>query len=224
MMTLKYQSKNQLVYETIRDAIIRGEYAPGERIVIDDLAAKLGVSHSPIRECLRQLESDGYVIIRPYAGVTVTELQPSLISEVFAILEAMEVISSCRACVVMSDDQFDNLDALVAEMAEYTHRSEEWSRKNMELHLLICDMADTWLTREIMHNALHQWNRLRYHYLNNVSVLRIPQAHEEHLAIVKAMRQRDEAEVERVVRKHNRAALADYLRHIEQSEAVEESS
>lgn len=216
-MTLKYQSKNELVYETIRDAIIRGEYAPGARIVIDELAAKLGVSHSPIRECLRQLESDGYVVIKPYAGVTVTELHTSFISEVFAILESMEIISSRRACELMSPDQFDELDHIVADMADLTNQSEAWSRRNMDLHIYICDMAGLWLTKDIMYNALHQWNRLRYYYLNNVSVLRIPQAHKEHLEIVKAMRQRDAEQVEQVVRQHNRAALADYLQHIERN-------
>jgi len=213
-MSLNYRSKNQVVYETIRDAIISGEFAPGSRIVIDDLADKLGVSHSPIRECLRQLESDGFVHIRPYAGVTVTDLQPEFITEVFAILESMEVISSCRASDRMTDEEFDELEQVIAQMGKIVESPKIWSEKNIELHLRICDLAETPLVKDMMHKALRHWNRLRSHYLQDVSAKRIATAHQDHQEIVSAMRQRDTAYVEQLIRQHNQTALSGYLEHI----------
>ncbi|MEL6150612.1 MAG: GntR family transcriptional regulator [Chloroflexota bacterium] len=215
-MNVKAQSKNQAVYETIRDAIVYGEFQPGARIVIDELAEKLQVSHSPIREVLRQLEADGFVTIKPYAGVTVTELPASFITEVFAILEAMEVISSTRACTRMTEQDFDELEAFVAEIGNHLDDPYAWSSRNVELHLLICDYAETSIVKDTMQRTLRHWFRLRHHYLKDVSRKRIPTAHAEHVEIIQAMRQRDVELVEQIIRRHNRSALAYHLEHIEQ--------
>ena len=59
------RSKNELVYISLKTAIIQGELEPGSRLVIDELANKLGVSQIPVREALRQLEADGFVSIKP---------------------------------------------------------------------------------------------------------------------------------------------------------------
>src|SRR5215475_11563901 len=97
-MKLEYRSKNELVYQRLRTAIIHGEYQPGSRLVIDQLAAELGVSQIPIREAVRQLEADGFVTIEPYTGTTVTDINANLIVEIFALLESFEVICSRSAC------------------------------------------------------------------------------------------------------------------------------
>ena len=85
-------SKNELVCESLRTAIVQGELAPCERLVIDELATRLGVSQIPVREALRQLEADGFVTIQPHIGATVTGIQPGLMTEIFGLLEAMEII------------------------------------------------------------------------------------------------------------------------------------
>ena len=220
-MTLNFRSKNQAVYELIRDAIVSGEFAPGQRLVIDDLAPQLGVSHSPIRECLRQLEADGFVSIRPYAGVTVTEIQPESIKEVFELLEALEIISSRRACQRASAEQIAELERCITDMANYTSLPEAWSEKNIALHMLICEIAATQLTQHMMYRTLHHWDRLRRYYLEGVSAQRIGQAHQEHLEILAAIRDRDEAKVVNLIRDHNEQALQAYLTHISQTHEID---
>jgi DNA-binding GntR family transcriptional regulator len=220
-MSLNYRSKNQAVYETLRDAIVAGEFVPGQRIVIDELAAQLGVSHSPIRECLRQLEADGFVTIRPYAGVTVTEIQPESIKEVFELLEALEIISSRGACQRASDEQIAELERFITDMANYTTQPEAWSEKNIALHMLICDIAATQLTHHMMNRALHHWDRLRRYYLEDVSAQRIGQAHQEHLDILAAIRNRDEVKVVQTIHSHNEYALKAYLAHINQTHEID---
>ena len=81
-----FRSKNEVVYDLLHQAIIRGDYKPGERIVIDELASRLDVSQIPIREALRQLEADGFVTNEPYVGVTVTGISADFIFEIFALL------------------------------------------------------------------------------------------------------------------------------------------
>ena len=217
----KYRSKNQIVYEMMRDAIISGEFAPGSRIVIDDLALQYGISHSPIRECLRLLEGDGFVTIRPYAGVTVTDLHPEIIMEVFALLESLEISSSCRASHRTTAEQFAELVKMVDEMEQYAKSPQEWSAKNIELHMTICDIADMTITKNMMIRALHHWDRLRRYYLEGVSARRIPQAQQEHRDLLEAMQEGDEKRIVEVIQQHNKAALDDYLKHIKETQKVD---
>lgn len=221
MKNSQFRSKNQIVYELIRDAIVSGDFAPGSRIIIDDLAERFGISHSPIRECLRQLESDGFVTIRPYTGVTVTELQPELIMEVFSLLESLEVISSCRAYKRATSKQLDSLAHLIDEMEKYATAPQQWSAKNVEFHMSICDIADMTITKHMMNRALHHWDRLRRYYLLEVSAQRISQAQQEHHELLQAIRAGDEARIEHVILNHNQAALNDYLEHIKQTQQVD---
>ena len=222
MNRLKNQSKNQIVYEMIRDAIISGEFSPGSRIIIDDLAARYGISHSPIRECLRLLEGDGFVMIRPYAGVTVTDLKPELIIEVFTLLESMEIISSCRASQRATARQLEKLSRRVEDMEDSTaDQKTDWSDKNIQFHMAICDIAGMTMTRNMMFRALHHWDRLCRYYLDDVLKQRMPQAHQEHRDLLAAMRQRDEAAIVDVIQRHNRAALSDYLEHIKRTQQVD---
>src|SRR5262249_28330133 len=108
-----FRSKNEAVHEALRQSIIQGLYAPGQRLVIDDLASQMGVSPNPIRESLRQLEADGFVTIEPYIGATVTELNANSVSEVFALLEALEVICGRVACKGMSDGDIATLADMI---------------------------------------------------------------------------------------------------------------
>lgn len=221
MKNLKYRTKNQIVYEMIRDAIISGELAPGSRIVIDDLALQYGISHSPIRECLRLLEGDGFVHIRPYAGVVVTDLQPELIMEVFALLESFEITSSCRAGNRATPEQLDQLDRMIEDMEQHASSPEEWSKSNIELHMTICEIAEMTITKNMMYRALHHWDRLRRYYLEEVSARRVAQAQEEHRALLQAIRAGDEKLIEKVIQQHNKAALADYLKYIRATQSVD---
>ncbi|MAU10444.1 MAG: hypothetical protein CL607_11525 [Anaerolineaceae bacterium] len=221
MSTQELKSKNQVVYEIIRDAIINGEFEPGSRIVIDDLAEQYHVSHSPIRECLRLLEADGLVTIRPYAGVTVTDLQPELIMEVFALLESLEIISSCRASHRATEAEFDLLEKMIDEMEQYVSKSDVWSAKNLELHMMISDLANMTISRDMMARALLHWDRLRRYYLEQVSAQRVPRAQLEHRQMLKAMRSGDDARIKIVIQQHNEAALNDYLVHIRKTQEVD---
>lgn len=211
-----YRSKNELVYASLRAAIINVELAPGARLVIDDLAAELGVSQIPVREALRQLEADGFVISEPYVGAHVTEIHADSIAEIFGLLEGLEVVSGRMACAWMTDDDLQELDALIAEMEALVENPERWSQENMRLHRLVS--AGTPLVARMMDTALDHWSRLRAWYFKGVFSHRVAQAQAEHAALAAAIRTRNPDEVERIVRLHNRAALAAYTDYLQQRE------
>ena len=115
-MSSIFRSKKEVVYDLLRENILQGKYKPGSRLVIDELAVTLGVSQIPIREAMRQLEADGFVTIEPYVGATVAQLNAEFIFEVFALLEHLEIISSRAACRVMSDEDLQQLAAMIDQM------------------------------------------------------------------------------------------------------------
>lgn len=213
----RFHSKKEYTYEVLRDQILNGDLAPGERLVIDEISSKLNVSSIPVREALQRLQIEGMVTIEPYVGARVAEIHAGLIHEIFGLLEATEVISSRAACQQMGDKDFAALERLLRQMDTCVDDVEEWSQQNANLHQFICERAGTSLVQRTMLPVLDHWNRLRHYYLESVSAQRVGTAQREHWEIFQALRSRDPDQVEAVVRRHNREALADYLKHLQKT-------
>lgn len=205
-----FASKKEAVYDAIRTAILQGDLPPGERLVIDTLARKLGVSAIPVREALQLLQADGLVDIKPHSGATVTEIKTTTIYEVFKLLETTEIISSRAACEHMTNDDLNELELLITAMDALVTEPDAWSQENVRLHRFICERSGTRLAGDVMIKTLDQWNRIRRYYLDSVFASRVERAQAQHWAILKALKARDAEQVERVIQKHNQTALADY--------------
>jgi Transcriptional regulators len=204
------RSKKDLAVVEIREAILNGELAPGARLVIDDLAEKLGVSSIPVREALQQLHADGYIVFEPFIGARVGEIAAESIVEVFTLLEAMEVTSSRIACGRLAPEELAELEAIVARMDMLTSDAEAWSQENRHFHEFICAHAGTQLVAGLITKVLDHWDRLHRHFLKEVFVRHLPIAQKQHWQILRAIRNRDVDQVERLVRKHNQSALLAY--------------
>lgn len=218
MESMRHRSKRDYVYATLRAEILSGARPPGARLIIDDLAAELGVSPIPVREALQGLQADGYIVIRPYAGAHVAEMHKESVYEIFALLEAMEVVSGRAACTRMTDEDLAELKARVARMDVLTHDPEAWSLENLALHEFICRRSSSFLTEALLRKAMEHWDRLRRFYFADVFRYRIKESQEEHRRIVTALASRDAGETERMIRAHNQRALAAYVRHLEAGE------
>ena len=219
------RSKNELVYMSLKTAILQGELEPGSRLVIDELAHMLGVSQIPVREALRQLEADGFVSIQPHVGTTVTEIQVSLITEVFGLLEAMEIISGRAACERFDNADWQALEKHLRKMDMLVDDPDSWSAANVEFHQLVCERAGTPLVLKMMDKALAHWDRLRsYYQLKDIFAGRVQSAHNQHWELFEAMRNRDANAVEQIVRQHNQAALAAYQKHLARHFQEEENT
>jgi DNA-binding GntR family transcriptional regulator len=209
-----HRSKKDYVIASLRRDILDGALAPGARLIIDELAASYGVSPIPVREALQQLQSDGYVVIQPYAGAKVAEIEIDAIGEIFALLESLEVISGRAACERMADADLDELERLVTRMDDMVDDPDRWSQENLLLHEFICTRAGTHLVEALLRKAMEQWDRLRRYYFKDVFEHRIHASQPEHRAIVRALRSRDADLVERIIREHNQTALSAYVGHL----------
>jgi DNA-binding GntR family transcriptional regulator len=214
---VRFRTKQEYVYQSLRGAIMRGELAPGQRLVIDEIGRLLQVSAIPIREALQLLQSEGLVLSAPHLGATVAPISENEVHEVFAIMEGLETVGVREAARRLDDRGIALLSGVVAEMdaAAASQDYERWAALNGDLHRAINEIARMPLLREMTDRVLARWERLRRHYFQGVLVPRVEQAQEEHHVLLAALVRGDPDGAEQVVRAHNRAAqsaYADYLR------------
>ena len=205
-------TKQQAIYQHLKDRILEGKLPPGQRLIIDDIADDLGLSIIPVREALQLLQAERLVDIRPHAGATVAPVTPENIEEVFVILEGMESMAVRRVAKMMPGDLATTLDKLITQMdaAEKQNDVEKWSDLNMDFHLAISDATGMPWLREITERALGNWDRIRRHFFREGSKHRFTEAQNEHHAILKALSKGDADVAEKLVRQHNQRAFRHY--------------
>ena len=226
-------TKQQFVYTTLRESIIRCELSPGTRLVIDDLARQFKVSIIPVREALRLLQSEGLVLSVAHVGATVAPISRASVVEVFTLLEGLEVVAARVAAERATATDFENLAGFVAEfylmcndveafVAEMDRALEagsplHWADINTRFHLAISRLADMPLLHDMTQRAVDYWDRVRRFYFRDVLIHRTRLAQAEHRAMLVQMEARDIPALEQTVREHNRGALAAYMAHLEGS-------
>jgi len=213
---LRFRTKQEYVYQSLRGAIMRGELPPGQRLVIDEIGRQLQVSAIPIREALQLLQSEGLVQSAPHLGASVAPISEDEVHEVFAIMEGLETVAVREAAHRLDDEGAAVLSGLVGEMdvALASGDYEGWAERNARLHGAICGIAGMPLLREMTERVLSRWERLRRHYFQGVLVPRVEQAQREHHGLLDALLGRNAELAEQIVRAHNRAAQASYAAYL----------
>lgn len=212
-----HRTKQEFVYRTLRRAIMSCELGPGERLVIDELGRRLGVSAIPVREALQMLQSEGLVVTVPHVGATVAPISRDSVAEVFTLMEGLEVVAARAAARRAGPTDVEALAATVAEMdrALAGGRHEEWADLNTRFHLGLCALAGMPMLHEMMERVLDHWDRLRRFFFSGVLAHRLEQAQREHHALVKALADGDVQALERTLREHNQGALAAYTVYLQ---------
>jgi DNA-binding GntR family transcriptional regulator len=216
-----HRTKQEFVYRTLRDAILRCELQPGERLVIDDLARRLNVSIIPVREALQLLQAESLVQVVPHVGTSVTPVSRDSIIDVFVVLEGLEVSASRLVAERGRGADIDLLASQVAAMdaALAINDREEWAALNRRFHLTISELPGLDMVKDLTSKVLDRWDRLRRFYFKGVLANRVEQAQEEHHQILDAMRARDLAALQNLVRSHNQGALQAYLSYLDAADA-----
>ena len=215
--TAAHLTKQQYAYKRLRDAIMRGELAPGTRLVIDDLARHFEISIIPVREALRLLQSEGLVVSVAHVGATVAAISRESVAEVFTVLEGLEVVATRTAAERSTPADLDQLTAIVREMDDAldAEAPARWAELNTRFHLEISECARMPMLQEMLRRAFDHWDRVRRHYFSGVLVRRARTAQAEHHLMLEQMRARDLAALEATVRQHNQAALAAYTTYLD---------
>ena len=212
-------TKLQFAYSALRDAIIRCELAPGERVVIDELARRFDVSIIPVREALRMLETEGLILSVAHTGTSVAPVSRQSIVEVFALLEGLETVSARAAAAQAAPSDLTRLEGLLARMdrALSGNRPGAWAELNREFHLAISALSGMPMVEQMLRRALDHWDRVRRYFFSGVFTQRAAAAQREHYQMIAHLRSADSDGVERIMRAHNRAALHAYLAYLDRA-------
>jgi DNA-binding GntR family transcriptional regulator len=212
----RFRTKQEFVYRTLRDEIMSCALAPGQRLVIDDLARRLEVSAIPVREALQLLQSEGLVQNVPHVGATVSPLSRESIDEVFTVMEGLEIVATRGAARRMTPEDAKALGDIVTAMDEAAaaNRHEEWADLNTRFHLSISRLSAMPMLQEMTERVLARWDRVRRYYFSGVLVHRIEQAQSEHRELFAAMKEHSLRAMEETVKKHNQGALVAYTEYL----------
>jgi DNA-binding GntR family transcriptional regulator len=211
-----HRTKQEFVYQTLRNAIMRCDLGPGERLVIDDLARRLGVSIIPVREALQMLQSEALVVLVPHVGATVATISKNSILDVFTMLEGLETVGTRLAAERATAQDLEGLSILVHEMEQMIAqgRNEDWADLNTRFHLTIAAIPGLAMLEEMTARVLTCWDRVRRYYFRGVLVHRVDQAQQEHHEMLVAITGRDLPALEALVRRHNQGALKSYIEYV----------
>lgn len=186
-----YQPLREVVCETLRDAIRRGLLKPGERLMEIQLAEELGVSRTPVREAIRRLELEGYVIMMPRRGTYVATLSIRDINEVFEIRTSLESLSSGLAAERVTDEELEQLQRLLVKNGAYIESGDmdKIVKTDAEFHDLLYKASRNQRLVGIISNLREQLTRFRTMSMSFPG--RLKATLEEHRLIVEAIAQGD---------------------------------
>jgi DNA-binding GntR family transcriptional regulator len=199
------RTKEEYAYDVIREAILRCELKPGEKLVIENLSDRLGVSPIPLRGALQRLQSEGLVEITPHTGAIVSELSPANIEQVSLLLERLEILSFEVLAQKATDADIARLREILDAMDRLleTKDLDKWSELNLEFHRTVGTLTGMKMVTEFLNRALDAWMRLRRWYLQRILV-QLPQSQAEHHEMVQFLARRDIPNLTRVIVEHNR--------------------
>jgi DNA-binding GntR family transcriptional regulator len=200
------------IAESLRDSILRGEYAPGSRIRQEDIADRLGASRLPVREALRILESEGLVTLVANTGAWIAHLSLEECQELYQIRERVEPLLLSYSVPALDETALDRLAELADEMQAGTDVAR-FLQLDREFHLLSYSGAHTTILGD---TVLRLWNSTQ-HYRRAFTLVSGPignrAVHYEHQLLVGAIRRRDSEDAERVLLGHIRRTRLELLAH-----------
>lgn len=186
-----YLPLRDVVFNTLRQAILRGELKPGERLMEIQLANKLGVSRTPIREAIRKLELEGLVLMIPRRGAEVAEITEKSLRDVLEVRGALEELAVKLACQKITDEQIAELRAAEKEFEQALSSGDVtvYAEADVKFHDIIYQATDNQRLIQLLFNLREQMYRYRVEYLKR------EEAHEtlliEHKRIIETIADRD---------------------------------
>ncbi|AEV66793.1 GntR family transcriptional regulator [Acetivibrio clariflavus] len=166
-----YKPLREVIFDTLREAIITGELKPGERLMEVKLAEKMGVSRTPVREAIRMLELEGLVDMLPRKGAHVAELSVKDIMDVLEVRAAMDSLATRLAAERITDDEIKELRQIQAQFINYVEKNNLQGsiKKDVEFHELIYRASRNDRLLQIANNLREQVQRFRVIYLKDYS-------------------------------------------------------
>lgn len=198
----KHLTLRERILETIRDAIMSGALKPGEKVAEPELAARFGISRTPIREAFRQLESEGYLTVIPRKGALVAAFSAKDVEEFYAIKSILEGYAARKACSRLSIKEIDKLEGINEKLRDIAREGDvrNFFKVHNHFHDLFIRGAGNEKLHDMISGLLQKFQRLRLASLSKPGRMLI--SVEEHEKIIDAFRKRDAVLAEMLVQKN----------------------
>lgn len=198
----EYLPLRDVVFQTLRQAILRGELKPGERLMEVRLAKKLGVSRTPIREAIRKLELEGLVLMIPRRGAEVAKISEKNLRDVLEVRRSLEELAIDLACQRIQEEELETLREAQKEFAAAVAAGDamEIAQTDEKFHEIIYSGTGNQKLMQILSNLREQMYRYRLEYIKDANKRQILLV--EHEQILKALSLRHVQEAKLAVREH----------------------
>jgi DNA-binding GntR family transcriptional regulator len=196
------RSLHATLVDRLRDMIVQGELAGGEKLNERVLGAALGTSRTPLREALKALASEGLVHLLPNRGAIVAPLDGERVKQIFAVMGALEALAGELACRNASDADITEIRALHYQMLAHHARGElgDYFRCNQQIHMKLVEASGNEPLADIYRSLNAHVRRARY--MANLSHERWDKAVQEHEDILDAVTRRDGVTLQAILRDH----------------------
>ena len=219
----EYLPLRDVVFNTLRQAILKGELKPGERLMEIQLANKLGVSRTPVREAIRKLELEGLVLMIPRKGAEIAEITRQDMEDVLEVRTALEELAVKDACDHITDAQLSELKKASNEFKKALLEGKDLvtcADADMHFHDVILSATNNRRLIQMLNNLSEQMYRYRMEYLKDERTHKT--LIEEHDAIRRALKKHDKVKAGAAIRVHIDNQKRSILESLTEKEEDEE--
>jgi DNA-binding GntR family transcriptional regulator len=197
-----YKPLREIVFETLRDAIINSVLKPGERMMEIQMAEEMGVSRTPVREAIRKLELEGFVVTVPRKGAYVAGISMKDIADVFELRAALEGLAAGLAAERITEEELEQLERSLVKIGECVKNNnlEKLIEVDAEFHDTLFKASRNERLVQIVSNLREQIQRFRTASLSTPGRMKF--AFEEHKKIVEAVSDRNAELAQALAREH----------------------
>jgi DNA-binding GntR family transcriptional regulator len=190
------------VVQRIRDLIVQGELAPGERVPERELCERFGISRTPFREALKVLATEGLIDLQHHRGAVVSKVTAGDVDDMFQVMGVLEALAGKLACRRASDAEIAAVEKFHERMLRHyrEHDLSSYFQFNQRIHEAIMQAAGNPVLVNMYGTLSVRIRRARY--MANLSQARWDQAVAEHEEILDALKARDGERLGRLLRDH----------------------
>lgn len=198
----EYLPLRDVVFQTLRQAILKGELEPGERLMEIQLAERLGVSRTPVREAIRKLELEGLVVMVPRKGAEVASITEKNVRDVLEVRKALEELAVTLACQRMDESQFGQFDEHNQIFKEALRANDlmEIAKQDIDFHEVIYMAAGNERLQQMLNHLQEQMYRYRMEYIKDEQ--QRSKLVQEHQEIAEAIQTRNIERAKSAIRLH----------------------
>jgi DNA-binding GntR family transcriptional regulator len=211
MKEINIFTKSEYVYAAVKEEILSGEYRPGEKIVIRNVAEKLNVSDIPVREAMRKLEAEKLVSGVPHVGYIVSSTSIKELEEGVALRDVLEPFAGRLAAANVQEEDISILTNLTAQMEKCVQEDDykKYGRLNREFHETIYRLSGNETLYLLIDELWKKTESLRAVFRSQPA--RMKDSLEEHKKILQALKDGDGNKAEELIKYQRSLSTKRYL-------------